>query len=95
LPALLGDTLLVDTSMPCTAADGGFAASYFDLEREIFLSAPPHTTCGGRTPNEDVVDETLQLLVTGDREGGPVVSQRVSGPTQPSTTTFPYLAPPN
>ncbi len=97
LPMLLGDTLFVDTGLSCTGADGGFVASYLDIEREAFLVGPPytHTTCGGRTPNEAVVDETLTLLVTGSRQGGPEVMQGVAGPTRPATTTFPYLAAPN
>jgi hypothetical protein len=97
LPMLLGDTLFVDTGRSCVGGDGGFVASYLDIEREAFLVGPPytHTTCGGRTPNEAVVDETWTLLVTGDRDGGPGLTQGVAGPTRAATTTFPYLAPPN
>jgi hypothetical protein len=97
LPMLLSDTLVVDTGRSCTGPDGGFVASYLDVEREAFLVGPPyvHTTCGGRTPNEDVVDETLTLLVTADRPGGPQVMQGVAGPTRLASTTFPYLAAPN
>ncbi len=96
LPMLLGDTLFVDTALPCTGPDGGFVASYLDVEREAFLTPMyTHSTCGGRTPNEAVVDESLTLLVTGSRQGGPQVVQGVAGPTRPATTTFPYLAPPN
>ncbi len=97
LPMLLSDTLVVDTGLSCTGSDGGFVASYLDIEREAFLVGPPHvhTTCGGRTPNEDVVDETLTLLVTADRPGGPRVMQGVAGPTRLASTTFPYLAAPN
>ena len=95
LPLFASDTLLVDTARSCTTDAGSFARSYLDLERETFLSAPGHTTCGGRTPNENVVDETLALLVTGDREGGPAVTQGVTAATRPAATTFPYLAPPN
>jgi hypothetical protein len=95
LPVLLGDTLVVDTGRSCTGADGGFVASYLDIEREAFLGGASHTTCGGRTPNEAVVDEMLTLLVTGDREGGPAITQGVAGPTQLASTTFPYLATPN
>jgi hypothetical protein len=95
---LATDVLLVDTALPCTAADGGFSASYLDIEREIFPdvfgSDAGHSTCGGRTPNDDVVTATLTLLVTRSRDGG-VVSQGVAGPTKPATTTFPYLAAPN
>lgn len=96
LPMLLSDTLLVDTALPCTGQDGGFVSSYLDLEHEALLPGPPHrhTTCGGRTPNEAAIDETLTLLVTADRDGGPQVTQGVAGPTRAATTTFPYLAPP-
>lgn len=97
LSMFVGDTLFVDTALPCTGADGGYVGSYLDIEREAvpFGARHVHSTCGGRTPNERVVDETLTLLVTADREGGPVVSQGAFGPTRPATTTFPYLAPPN
>jgi hypothetical protein len=95
LLAMFGlDALLVDTALPCGLADGGFAPSYLDIEREIFLSGATHTTCGGRTPNEPVVDETLTLLVTGDRDGGSV-SQGIAGATKPAITQFPYLSDPN
>ncbi|HEY1691933.1 MAG TPA: DUF4331 family protein [Polyangiaceae bacterium] len=91
LPLFLTDVLLVDTALPCTA-DGGYAPSYLAIEKEIYLDGGPHTTCGGRTPAEDVVDETLTLTITGGRVP---VTQGVAGPTKPPTTTFPYLAPPN
>jgi hypothetical protein len=91
LPAFVSDWLLVDTARSCTAADGGFTASYLDLEREIYMGGPAHTTCGGRAPGEDVVSETLTLLVT---DGRVPVSQGVAGPSTPATTTFPYLAAP-
>jgi hypothetical protein len=88
------DMLLVDIALPCTSPDGGFVASYLDIEREIFLSQAGHTTCGGRTPNEDVVDSMLRLLVTADRDGGPQVTQGIAGPSKPAMTRFPYLAGP-
>jgi hypothetical protein len=95
LPVFLSDVLLVDTSLPCTSPDGGFVPSYLALEREIYLSGAHHSTCGGRAPGENVVDETLSLLVTADRDGGPGLTQGVQGPTRPATTTFPYFAGPN
>jgi hypothetical protein len=97
-PILSTDVLLVDTSRPCISTDGGFASSYLEIEREFFpgpFATTPHVTCGGRTPPDDVVDTTLTLLVTGDRDGGPPVRQGVSRPTKAATTTFPYLAEPN
>jgi hypothetical protein len=93
LGAFTADTLLVDTGQSCADVDGGYKASYFDIDREVYLGTP-HSTCGGRTPGEDVVSETLTLLVTGDGGRGPV-SQGVSGPTKPAPMTFPYLAAPN
>jgi hypothetical protein len=95
LPLFATDLLLVDTALPSSEPDGGFASTYLDLEREIYLSGPPHATCGGRTPADNVVNTTLTLLVTGGRDGGPVVTQGAFGPTTAPATTFPYLAPPN
>jgi hypothetical protein len=95
LPMLLGDTLLVDTSRSCVS-DGGFVSSYLDIEQQVFLGRPDaSTTCGGRTPGEHVIDEMLQLVVTANRDGGPVISQGLAGPTKPPSLSFPYLAPPN
>jgi len=95
LPLFVTDVLLVDTALSCTQADGGFAASYLDMEREIYLGGAPHETCGGRTPGDDVVGTTLTLLVTGDRDGGPLVANGTAGPTKPASLQFPYLAGPN
>jgi hypothetical protein len=98
LPMLATDTLLVDTALSCVSPDGGFAASYLDIEREIFpqifQSNAVHTTCGGRTPSDDVVDTTLTLFITGDRDAAAPVTQGIAGPSRPPTTTFPYLAEP-
>jgi hypothetical protein len=91
LPMFQSDLLLVDTGHRCDA-DGGFVPSYLDIDREVYLSGSPHTTCGGRTPAENVVDETLTLIISGDRAP---VTQGVSGPTEPPPTRFPYLADPN
>ncbi len=96
---LMTDALLVDTALPCVLPEGGFASSYLDIEREIFPDLfqvdAGHSTCGGRTPTDNVVDRTLSLLVTRDRDGGPIVSQGVNAPSREASTTFPYLAPPN
>lgn len=94
LPVLAADFLLVDPALPCTTPTGGFTSSYFEIERELYLGGPTHTTCGGRTPSDDVIDTTLTLLITGDG-GRAQVTDGVPTPTKPATTTFPYLAPPN
>ncbi|MDP9033525.1 MAG: DUF4331 domain-containing protein [Myxococcota bacterium] len=95
LPLFLSDALLVDTSLSCVGEGGIFAATYLDLDREANALGPPHTTCGGRTPAENVVDKTLALLITGDRDAGTRPTQGIVGPTKPATARFPYLAEPN
>jgi hypothetical protein len=95
LPAFAADTLLVDTGLSCADGDAGYKASYFDIDREVYLSGAAHSTCGGRTPGEDVVSETLTLLVSGPMGLRAPVSQGVPGPTKPAPMGFPYLAPPN
>jgi hypothetical protein len=95
LPVFVNDVLLVDTALPCTQSDGGFAASYLEIEREIYLAGASHVTCGGRTPSDNVVDTTWKLLVTGSRDGGASITQGAFGPTKPAMTKFPYLASPN
>lgn len=83
---LLADFLVVDTSKPLS--DGGF----LEIERAM-LAGRPHTTCGGRSPDDDIVDVLYTLLVGG--VDGPRISDGVDRPTQPMSHTFPYLASPN
>jgi uncharacterized protein DUF4331 len=98
LPVLATDALLIDTALSCASPDGGFIASYLDIEREIFPdifeSNAVHTTCGGRTPSDDVVDTTLSLVVTRNRRGAPQIMQGIAAPAKPPIQTFPYLAEP-
>jgi hypothetical protein len=83
---LLADFLVVDTSKPFT--DGGF----LEIERAV-LAGRPHTTCGGRPLNDDIVDILYTLLVGG--VDGPPISDGVDQATQPASCSFPYLVPPN
>ena len=83
---LLADFLVVDTSKPFT--DGGF----LEIERAV-LAGRPHTTCGGRPLNDDIVDILYTLLVGG--VDGPRISDGVDQATQPATRSFPYLCGPN
>jgi hypothetical protein len=84
---LLADFLVVDTSKPFTD-DGG----YLEIERAL-LSGRPHTTCGGRPLNDDIVDIFYTLLVGG--VDGPPISDGVDQATQPAGRAFPYLRRPN
>ena len=82
---LLADYLVVDTSKPFT--DG----SFLEIERAV-LAGRPHTTCGGRPLNDDIVDILYTLLVGG--VDGPPISDGVDQATQPATRSFPYLVAP-
>ena len=83
---LLADFLVVDTSKPFS--DGGF----LEIERAV-LAGRPHTTCGGRPLNDDIVDVLYTLLVGG--LDGPRISDGVDQATRPATRSFPYLVAPN
>jgi Domain of unknown function (DUF4331) len=83
---LLADYLVVDPSMPFTEG------SFLEIERAV-LAGRPHTTCGGRPLNDDIVDILYTLLV-GGVDGAPI-SDGVDHGTQPATRTFPYLCRPN
>ena len=83
---LLADYLVVDTSKPFTDD------SFLEIERAV-LAGRPHTTCGGRPLNDDIVDILYTLLVGG--LDGPPISDGVDQATQPATRSFPYLVAPN
>jgi hypothetical protein len=83
---LLADHLVVDVSKPY-AND-----SFLEIERAM-LQGRAHATCGGRSPNDDVMDTLYTLLVNAD--GGPRIGDGVDRATKPATRAFPYLAPPN
>lgn len=85
---LADDRLFVKT-------DTGTCSTYLALEAAFVTSgALGAGDCGGRTPTEDVVDETYSLLAIGAPSG---VTDGVSADADnaPSTTTFPFLGPPN
>jgi hypothetical protein len=73
---LADDRLYVDTRLPA-------CAQYFALER----GAPD---CGGRTPAENVVDDTYAILA-----GGTGLTNGIAAPASPPTAAFPYLAAPH
>ncbi len=83
---LLADFLVVDMSKPFS--DEG----YLEIETAL-LAGRPHTTCGGRSLNHDMVDTYYTLLVGG--VDGPRISDGVDQATHPATRTFPYLVSPD
>jgi Domain of unknown function (DUF4331) len=82
---LLADHLVMDVSKPY-AED-----SFLEIERAM-LQGRGHATCGGRSPNDDVMDTLYTLLVNAG--GGPRIGDGVDRATAAATHTFPYLAPP-
>jgi hypothetical protein len=84
---VLADFLVVDLSKPY-AEQGSF------LEIELARrSGKAHETCGGRAPNDDVMDTIFTQLVNAGN--GPIIRDGVDQATRPASRTFPYLAPPN
>jgi hypothetical protein len=83
---LLADFLVVDVAHPY-AED-----SYLEIERAL-LQGRAHTTCGGRSFNDDVFDTLYTLYVTAGQ--GPRVNDGVDQATVRASNSFPYLAPPN
>lgn len=84
---VLADYLIVDVTKPY-AAQG----SYFEIEQAV-MDGRPHSTCGGRALNDDVMDTIFTLLINAGK--GPVIRDGVDRASRPATDTFPYLAAPN
>jgi Domain of unknown function (DUF4331) len=84
---ILADYLVVDVAKPYVE-QGSFL--------EIELAArrgEGHRTCGGRAPNDDVMDTVFTMLVNAGN--GPVIRDGIDRPTVLASHEFPYLAPPN
>jgi len=77
--------MIVDVSKPFRET------GYLEIEQAM-LRGEPHTTCGGRTLNEDATDKYLTMLVNNGV--GPAISDGVDQATVPATRVFPYLAAP-
>jgi hypothetical protein len=86
LVALLSDDfLLVDLGLPCTAD------SFLEIETSL-LRGREHRSCGGRRPDDDVMDTLFTLYVSG--LSGRQIRDGVDRPTAAIGREFPYLAPP-
>jgi hypothetical protein len=66
--------------------------SYLEIEQAL-LQGRAHTTCGGRSLNDDAVDTSLTFVVAGGN--GERISDGVDQATVRASDSFPYLAPPN
>jgi len=83
---LADDFLVVDAGKPC------LRQSFFEIENAI-LRHRIHATCGGRRPDDDIMD-TLFTLYVGGPDGKPV-RDGVDRPSRPVSPGFPYLAEPD
>jgi hypothetical protein len=83
----LADFLVVDPGKPY--AEQG---SFLEIERAA-LESRAHQTCGGRAPNDDVMDMLFTLMINAGK--GPVIRDGVDAATRPASRSFPYLAAPN
>jgi Domain of unknown function (DUF4331) len=83
---LLQDFLVVDPSKPYSER------SYFDIEMDA-LHRQTHSTCGGRSLNDNFIDTMYTVLINGGL--GPRIHQGVDHAAAPGTRTFPYLASPS
>ena len=83
---LLADFMVVDVSKPYVED------SYLEIERAL-LKGASHETCGGRSPNDDIGDTLLTMLINAGN--GPRISDGVDGQAVRASRAFPYLAPPD
>jgi hypothetical protein len=79
------DRLFVDTRF-------ALCATYFSVERAAIRNEP-RTTCGGRAPSYDVIDDTLSILIQG--AGSPSISDGVDSHSDASDSAFPFLGAPH
>jgi hypothetical protein len=84
---MLADYLVVDVTRPYVER-----GSYLEIELAA-KRGEAHETCGGRTLNDDAMDTMFTVLINGGN--GPVIRDGVDHSTKPSSTSFPYLSPPN
>ena len=85
-----GNCLIVDRSKPC---DYYQPHTYLEIERAQ-LTGKPYATCGGRMPNEDALDVTLNFLIRGpaaSAQDADAIRDGVDHATKQATDSFPYL----
>jgi hypothetical protein len=82
---LAADFLVVDISKPCPTQ------SFFEIEKAI-LRHTAYGTCGGRKPNDDIMDTLFTMYVAG--MNGKPVKDGVDHPAAAVSSKFPYLAAP-
>jgi hypothetical protein len=83
---LTDDQLYVDTTVTASS-------TYLAVELEYIKAIPAGTDCGGRTPLENIIDETYSALAIGKVSGVTNgITSKMNGTAQ--DTTFPFLGKP-
>ena len=85
---LVNDYLVVDTGKPCSVND----RSYLDIER---AALGEHSSCGGRTPNADVIDTMISVYIGGAGADRDSHGDGVDAPSRAAGDEFPYLPAPH
>lgn len=83
---IAADFLVVDLTKPSEPH------SFLEIERSV-LRHVAHQTCGGRKPEDDIIDTLYTLYIAG--VGGMAVRDGVDHPAVKISSRFPYLAPPD
>jgi hypothetical protein len=85
---LVNDYLVVDTGKVCSVND----RTYLDIERAAAGQSP---SCGGRTPNADIIDTMVSVYTGGVGAGRDDQGDGVDNPSRAASDAFPYLPAPH
>jgi hypothetical protein len=98
LDILLHDYLVIDPSHPVSPSNE--KPTFLEIEKAHYAKGRGHNTCGGRTPNDDIVDTVLTWFINGPERETPHRGDGIDANyplVKPgrASDTFPYLAPPH
>jgi hypothetical protein len=91
LNIFLNDFLVLDLGYPTTPSDKRH--TLMEIELAAF-NGKSHHTCGGRKPNDDIVDPWFTLLINGPNRPTPLRGDGIDHAVRPASNKFPYLAKP-
>lgn len=83
---LLDDYLIIDFSKDKVCSGD----NYFEVEK-AFLEKEVSQTCGGRKPEDDIMDRMYSTYINGNRF---LIEDGIDGPSKAISKTFPFLAAP-
>ena len=84
---LVNDYIVVDTTKTCAYN----VKTFLDIEKSI---DGKYTSCGGRTPNEDIIDTLTSFYVAGPKASKEAHGDGVTRVMNPPTKNAPYFAAP-